>query len=62
VITHDHAVAERMARKVEILDGRIVADSGAAAGREPRTRGVAKAPAHARHPACGAPVGDEESS
>jgi putative ABC transport system ATP-binding protein len=28
VITHDHAVAERMPRKVEILDGRIVADTG----------------------------------
>jgi putative ABC transport system ATP-binding protein len=28
VITHDHAVAERMARKVEILDGQIVADTG----------------------------------
>ena len=28
VISHDHAVAERMRRKVEILDGRIVADSG----------------------------------
>jgi putative ABC transport system ATP-binding protein len=27
VITHDHAVAERMPRKVEILDGRIVADT-----------------------------------
>jgi putative ABC transport system ATP-binding protein len=25
VITHDHAIAERMPRKVEILDGRIVA-------------------------------------
>jgi putative ABC transport system ATP-binding protein len=32
VITHDHAVAERMARKVEILDGHIVADTGPAAG------------------------------
>ncbi|HEV7450177.1 MAG TPA: ABC transporter ATP-binding protein [Pseudonocardiaceae bacterium] len=31
VITHDHAIAERMARKVEILDGRIVADTGLAA-------------------------------
>jgi putative ABC transport system ATP-binding protein len=29
VITHDHAIAERMGRKVEILDGRIVADTGA---------------------------------
>jgi putative ABC transport system ATP-binding protein len=28
VITHDHATAERMPRKVEILDGRIVADTG----------------------------------
>ena len=28
VITHDHAVADRMQRKVEILDGVIVADTG----------------------------------
>jgi putative ABC transport system ATP-binding protein len=28
VITHDNAVAERMPRKVEILDGGIVADTG----------------------------------
>jgi putative ABC transport system ATP-binding protein len=28
LITHDHAIAERMRRKVEILDGRIVADTG----------------------------------
>ncbi len=31
VVTHDHAIAERMPRKVEIVDGRIVADTGAAA-------------------------------
>ena len=31
VITHDHAIAERMPRKVEILDGQIVADTGPAA-------------------------------
>jgi putative ABC transport system ATP-binding protein len=31
VITHDHTIAERMPRKVEILDGRIVADTGLAA-------------------------------
>jgi putative ABC transport system ATP-binding protein len=31
VITHDHAIAERTPRKVEILDGRIVADTGLAA-------------------------------
>jgi putative ABC transport system ATP-binding protein len=27
VITHDHAIAERMPRKIELLDGQIVADS-----------------------------------
>jgi putative ABC transport system ATP-binding protein len=27
VITHDHVIAERMPRKIEILDGRIVADT-----------------------------------
>jgi putative ABC transport system ATP-binding protein len=27
VITHDHDIAERMPRKIEILDGRIVADT-----------------------------------
>ena len=27
VITHDHAIAERMPRKVEILDGQILADT-----------------------------------
>ncbi|HET6187921.1 MAG TPA: ABC transporter ATP-binding protein [Trebonia sp.] len=35
LITHDHAVAARMRRRVEVLDGRIVADTGpspAAAG------------------------------
>ena len=31
VITHDHAIAGRMHRQIEILDGRIVADTGAAA-------------------------------
>ena len=29
VITHDHAIADRMPRRVEILDGQIVADTGA---------------------------------
>jgi putative ABC transport system ATP-binding protein len=29
LITHDHAIAKRMNRKVEILDGHIVEDTGA---------------------------------
>jgi putative ABC transport system ATP-binding protein len=28
VITHDHAVADRMRRRIEVLDGHIIADSG----------------------------------
>jgi putative ABC transport system ATP-binding protein len=36
VITHDHAVAARMRRRIEVLDGRIISDTGpapATAGR-----------------------------
>ncbi len=32
VITHDHTIAARMLRRVDILDGRIVADTGAPGG------------------------------
>jgi putative ABC transport system ATP-binding protein len=32
VVTHDHAIAARMHRQVEMLDGRIVSDTAAAAG------------------------------
>jgi putative ABC transport system ATP-binding protein len=42
VITHDHAIAERMPRRVEILDGLIVADSGPAAGADRRLRPLAR--------------------
>ena len=62
VITHDHAIAGRMRRKVEILDGRIVADTGAAAGTEPRLRPLAGRPTHhAPHTASCAPVSEEPS-
>jgi putative ABC transport system ATP-binding protein len=40
VITHDHAIAERMPRQVEILDGQIVTDSGSPAERTANTRHV----------------------
>jgi putative ABC transport system ATP-binding protein len=67
LITHDHAIAERMARKVEILDGRIIADTGptagtgSAAGADPRLRPLAGPPTHARQTASGAPVREEPS-
>jgi putative ABC transport system ATP-binding protein len=35
VITHDHAIAQRMPRKVELLDGRIVADTRSAREESP---------------------------
>jgi putative ABC transport system ATP-binding protein len=38
VITHDHAIAEHMPRKVEILDGHIVADTRPATGADRRLR------------------------
>jgi putative ABC transport system ATP-binding protein len=61
VITHDHAIAERMARKVEIIDGQIVSDTGPPADTDPRMRPLANPPTHARQTASGAPVGEESS-
>jgi putative ABC transport system ATP-binding protein len=62
VITHDHAVAERMARKVEILDGRIVADSGFAAGTDNRLRpSIPSEQPRIPAPQPGPPVGDNPS-
>ncbi|MHB8242762.1 MAG: ABC transporter ATP-binding protein [Solirubrobacteraceae bacterium] len=56
VITHDHAIAERMSRKVEILDGKIVADTGAAAGTDRGVHPLAGRPTHrAPHTASGTP-------
>jgi putative ABC transport system ATP-binding protein len=36
VITHEHAIAERCPRRIQILDGRIVADTHTAAGSDKR--------------------------
>jgi len=46
LITHDHAIAECTPRKVEILDGRIVADTGPAAVSDPSRRSLAGPPTH----------------
>ena len=62
VITHDHAIAERMPRKVEILDGHIVADTGPAAGTVPALRPLAgRSTQHAPHTASGRPGREEPS-
>lgn len=59
VITHDHTIAERMLRKVEILDGHVVADTGASP-RRLRAR-LAPPPTLAPQTASDAPVGEEPS-
>jgi putative ABC transport system ATP-binding protein len=59
VITHDHAIAERMPRKVEILDGRIVADTGPAAGADRPLPRLAQPPISGPQP--GLSVGDGPS-
>ena len=48
VITHDHTIAERMPRKVEILDGHIVADTGAAGTDQRHPRLAHPPPMHRR--------------
>ncbi len=61
LITHDHAIAERTPRKIEILDGRIVADTGPAAGTDPSRCALAGRPIHEPQTASGAPVSQEPS-
>jgi putative ABC transport system ATP-binding protein len=60
VITHDHTIAERMLRKVEILDGHVVADT-VAAGIDPRRPRARQAPPPINVPqtASDSPVGEE---
>jgi putative ABC transport system ATP-binding protein len=61
VVTHDHAIGERMRRKIEIIDGHIVADTGSTAGTDPRLRPLAGPPSHAGQTASGTPGGEEPS-
>jgi len=50
VITHDRAIAERMPRRVEILDGLIVADSGSDASADRRARTAFQGPVPGAQP------------
>jgi putative ABC transport system ATP-binding protein len=61
VITHDHAIAERMSRKVEILDGQIVADTRPAAGADARLRPLAQPSTHEQQTTSGAASRAESS-
>ncbi|HEY3841804.1 MAG TPA: ABC transporter ATP-binding protein [Acidimicrobiales bacterium] len=63
VITHDHAIAERMPRTVGILDGRVVADTGPAVGTGSRLRPLAflaQPPSNAPQAATDAAVEQEQ--
>ncbi len=63
VITHDHVIAERMSRKVEILDGLILSDTGPAAEADRRLRPFAPfAQPPISGPQAGLPVGEDDSS
>jgi putative ABC transport system ATP-binding protein len=61
VITHDREIAERMPRKVEILDGQVVADTGSAGGTDARLRSLAQPPNHATQIASGSPASEAPS-
>jgi putative ABC transport system ATP-binding protein len=62
VITHDHVIAERMPRKIEILDGHIVADGALARGADPRRPGSVGPLARSTQPfVSGALVGQDDS-
>ncbi len=61
VISHDHAVAERMSRRVEILDGHILADTGPAARTHSRILPLAQPVIHPPRPASGGPMSEEPS-
>ncbi len=61
VITHDHTIAGRMPRKVEILDGLIVADTGAAADTHSGLGPLAPPPIDAPQTASGGPLNHEVS-
>jgi putative ABC transport system ATP-binding protein len=63
VITHDHAIAEHMLRKVEILDGQVVGDTGLATTTDYHSPYAERAQARARaqETTSGAPF-DESSS
>jgi putative ABC transport system ATP-binding protein len=59
VITHDRAIAERMPRKVELIDGKIVADSCPAGGTNTRLSALDRPASHQPQGAAGAPLGGE---
>ena len=61
VISHDHAVAEWMPRRIEILDGHIVADTRPAAVTHSRIRPLGQPATHVPQTGSDGPVSEEPS-
>ena len=61
VITHDHTIAERMPRKVEILDGRVVADTAPTLAGDPHRHPPTKHSVRPLLNSHGGPVSEDPS-
>ena len=59
LITHDRAIAERMPRNVQLVDGKVVADSAPPTVADPRRPRLARLPVDGVQPVCVRPTDGE---